>query len=713
MIHALRDQKALHRYVFTGSLIILFSTCIFSQKSISMFKHSNALIHENSPYLIQHAHNPVDWFPWGPEALEKAKKENKMLIISIGYAACHWCHVMEHESYEDEEVAAIMNEHFINIKVDREERPDIDDIYMTACQLSNGRNCGWPLNAFALPDGRPVWAGTYFPKQQWISILQQFIDYQRKDQERLEAAANSILKGMKQLDNVVETEEKIRIKDQDIKGLHDGFLEVIDWRKGGRTGQPKFPLPNNYEFLLEYHHQFEDPKSLEAVDVTLQNMAFGGIYDQLGGGFARYSVDKDWFAPHFEKMLYDNAQLVSLYSKAYQLNRHPLYAETVIESLAFIQRELSSPEGAFYSSLDADSEGEEGKFYVWTYGELQAALPDESTLELFMEYYHGQKSGNWEEGKNILHRSKSLEDFCREKGAVSEEVKNKVQSARARLMEIRANRIRPGLDDKILSSWNALMLQGYLDAYRALGHREYLETALKNGRFLRTQMMEEDFRMWRSYKDGHKKINAFLDDYAATIKAFMSLFETTQDLQWLDTAKNLTDYVLEHFWDASKIKLYYTSKLDPSLVTRKSELNDNVIPGSVSMMAKNLLFLSHYFSEDRYRSIAEKLFESISHTLKNSQQASYYSNWLSLAIHLNHPPKEVVIIGDKAPHFLEQLAKEFIPNALFIATEEENSLPLTKDRGVPGKTLVYICKNKVCQYPVASIREAKQLLSQR
>lgn len=699
------------RYVFIGSLLIFLNPNIFSQKTISMPKHSNALIHENSPYLLQHAHNPVDWYPWGEEALEKAKKENKMLIISIGYAACHWCHVMEHESYESEEVAAIMNEHFINIKVDREERPDIDDIYMTACQLSNGRNCGWPLNAFALADGRPVWAGTYFPKRQWISILKQFIDYQNNDRERLEAAASSILQGMEQMDNMVSTGEKVKLHDQDIKRLKDAFLDMIDWQKGGRSGQPKFPLPNNYEFLLEYHHQFKDPKSMEAVNLTLQKMAYGGIYDQLGGGFARYSVDKDWFAPHFEKMLYDNAQLVSLYSKAYQQSRNPLYAEIVDESLAFIQRELSSPEGAFYSSLDADSEGEEGKFYVWTYKELLAALPDEKMRNLFMDYYACRKKGNWEENKNILYRSQDIKAFARGRGEEEAYVIEQVQKARTKLMEVRDKRIRPGLDDKVLSSWNALMLQGYLDAYHAVGNEEYLETALKNGNFLYHEILEEDHRMWRSYKDGKRKINAFLDDYAATIKAFISLYEATQDLQWLQTAKKLTDYTLDHFYEEPSNKLFYTSRLDPSLVSRKSELNDNVIPGSVSMMTKNLLFLSHYLSESRYEELAEKLFESISAELKKSQQATYYSNWLSVAMHLNHPPKEVVIIGKDAAHYLKELRRDYWPNALFIATEEENDLPLTKNRSVPGKTLIYICENKVCQYPVETVAEARRILS--
>jgi uncharacterized protein YyaL (SSP411 family) len=675
--------------------------------------YTNALIHENSPYLLQHAKNPVNWYPWGEEALEKAKRENKMLIVSIGYAACHWCHVMENESFEDTAVARIMNEHFIAIKVDREERPDIDDIYMSACQLTGGRNCGWPLNAFALPDGRPVWAGTYFPKQQWISLLNQFVQYQQKDRDRLESAAESLVRGLGEMDRLIEPEEKQVFDVLSLREITEAFLSRIDWQKGGRTGQPKFPLPNNYTFLLAYHHREKDGKSLEAVELTLQNMAFGGIYDQLGGGFARYSVDSDWFVPHFEKMLYDNAQLVSLYSQAFALTGDPLYKTTVDETLSFIKRELRSPEGAFYSSLDADSEGEEGKFYTWTHRELQAGIPDQETRTLFMAFYGIREKGNWEEGKNILHRTGTLEDFAIQQGKDIQTVENILQECRCRLMQIRSERIRPGLDDKVLTSWNAWMLKGLADAFRATGNPEYLDMALVNGVFIREKMMDADGRLWRSYKEGQRKINGFLEDYAATILAFLSLYELTFDPKWLDRSRRLADYALAHFYESSTATFYFTSDLDPALVARKTDWNDNVIPGSVSQMAHNLYQLGIIYSDDQYTGISRKLFNRISPTLVKVRQASYYSNWLALAMHFLYPPKEVVILGAEAEQYARQLQRNYLPDAFFIVSKVSDSdLPLTQGRFVPERTMIYVCQDRVCRLPVDSPQKAMELLGQ-
>jgi uncharacterized protein YyaL (SSP411 family) len=698
------------RFQLLMSLILGLSAASQSQNTEIMSKHTNALINENSPYLLQHAHNPVNWFPWDKEALDKAKKENKMLIISIGYAACHWCHVMEHESFEDEEVARIMNEHFISIKVDREERPDIDDIYMTACQITNGRNCGWPLNAFALPDGRPVWAGTYFPKVQWMSILEQFNNYQQNDPDRLEEAAANVLEGIRQVDKMITTVESKTNNKDIIDQLHDGFLNQIDWIKGGRAGQPKFPLPNNYQFLLDYHHHYNNTRSLEAVRITLDQMAMGGIYDQLGGGFARYSVDKNWLAPHFEKMLYDNAQLVSLYSNAFKQTGNAFYEIVIRETLAFTERELMSEEGAFYSSLDADSEGVEGKFYVWLHKEIVDVIPDDKERNLFCEFYNVRPEGNWEDGQNILHCSQQINLFAQTRNLDTDYVKNIIYKNKKKLFDQRERRIRPGLDDKVLTAWNALMLEGFIQAYKALGDQKYLTIAIKNGQFIRQTMMDKDHRLSRSYKNKQKKINAFLDDYAATIQAYLSLYEVTFDISWLKLAKDLTDYAIAHFYDEEKHVFYYTSDIDPELITRKSELSDNVIPGSVSMMCNNLILLSHYYSENIYHEIAQNLINSIKGTLEKAGSASYYSNWLTALLKDSEPLKEVVIIGDNKEEFRDHLQKHFLPDAIFIGDSTENELPLTQNRSVEGKTLIYVCQDKVCKIPVDNPEDALKII---
>ncbi|MCB0579988.1 MAG: thioredoxin domain-containing protein, partial [Phaeodactylibacter sp.] len=375
--------------------------------------YTNALVHESSPYLLQHAHNPVDWNPWGEAALKKARDEDKLLLISIGYAACHWCHVMEEESFEDTTIARIMNEHFVPVKVDREERPDVDNVYMTACQMASDGSCGWPLNAFALPDGRPVWAGTYFPKGQWKDILEYFIKVYAEERDKLEAYAGRLAEGIQASGRPKPVEEAVLFTEEEMGEVVEQFLNNIDFKKGGRPGAPKFPVPNTYEFLLQYHHLAGNEKALEAVTATLDNMGNGGIFDHLGGGFARYSTDADWKVPHFEKMLYDNAQLASLYSKAWQVTKKERYREIVFQTLEFIGREMTSPEGGFYSSLDADSEGEEGKFYTWQKAEVDSILADERRSAVFCDFYQVKKGGNWEH-INVLYRKDNVEKILTE-----------------------------------------------------------------------------------------------------------------------------------------------------------------------------------------------------------------------------------------------------------------------------------------------------------
>jgi len=483
--------------------------------------HTNHLINESSPYLLQHAHNPVNWFPWGEQAIQKAKVEDKMLLISIGYAACHWCHVMENESFENEEVAEIMNKYFVCIKIDREERPDIDQIYMEAVQMMTGSG-GWPLNCFALPDGRPFYGGTYFPTQHWKHILRSLANMYEIERQKIITSASELTNNIKLTESVEMKQVESKFTLFDLKEIVEPWKNYFDETEGGNNRAPKFPMPNSYEFLLEYSIYSKDEDVKDHVFNTLDRMAAGGIYDQAGGGFSRYSVDKYWLVPHFEKMLYDNAQLISLYSKAYRHNKKEEYKRIVYQTIDFVKRELSSKEGACYSSLDADSEGEEGKFYVWEKHEIDEVLGEDSAL--YSDYYQVSVEGNWEHGKNILHCKENIKDFSRNYHLTEIEFVTKIDLLNNKILKQREKRIRPGLDDKILCSWNALMLKAYVDAYKEFNEPLFLSQAIKSADFISSKMMEKDFRLNRNYKNGKASINAFLDDYAFTIEAFIACF---------------------------------------------------------------------------------------------------------------------------------------------------------------------------------------------
>lgn len=671
--------------------------------------YTNALIDESSPYLLQHAHNPVDWYPWGEEALARAKMENKMLLISIGYAACHWCHVMEHESFEDSLVAAVMNENFICIKVDREERPDVDDVYMTACQLASGRGCGWPLNAFALPDGRPVWAGTYFPKDQWVKILTQFGDMHATDLQRLEEAADKITKGIAAQGSIEVNTEEILFNQEDLQIAAADMLSGIDMEDGGRQGAPKFPMPNNYQLLLKLYHLTGNERLLRAATVTLDKMAKGGIYDQLGGGFARYSVDSYWLAPHFEKMLYDNGQLLSLYSQAYKLTADPLYRKIIQQTIEWAEREMRDDAGGYYSSLDADSEGVEGKFYVWSKAEIDSLLQDDHLAKVYCDYYSVTSSGNWEH-TNILYPQQTKKEVANRYELTIDELDGLVAQGDEILLAHRATRIRPGTDDKVLTSWNALMITGLVDAYTALGDPAYLQMALRVGGFIRTTQMQEDFRLYRNYKDGKSAINGFLDDYAATIQAFVMLYQTTLDHSWLEDATALQAYVDGHFANKDHGMYNYTSDLDPPLIARKSELTDNVIPSSSSMTARNLLMLGHYLYRDDYIEQAQSMLHNISNQAIRGRQPSYYSNWLQLYVDVVSPPYEVAIIGPDAPAKAASILAQYLPNILVLGSTQEEHLELLQQKYQAGKTMIYVCQNKACRMPTEDVTQALSLI---
>lgn len=690
--------------------LILFTGCAQNQNKLNKNESDglqsseliNQLANSKSPYLRQHADNPVNWYEWGPEALNKAKKENKPLIISIGYAACHWCHVMEHESFMDSTVAAIMNENFVSIKIDREERPDIDQIYMNAAQLLTGSG-GWPLNAFALPDGRPFYAGTYYPKDQWKQVLKKLTDAYKNQHDKVVQQANQLTQGIKGQEIITAPgDSNMEFSKATYESIFNKTKSMIDYKRGGYSRVPKFPLPIGWEFLLQYHYLTGNDDALKAVKVTLDELAKGGIYDQIGGGFARYSTDGIWFAPHFEKMLYDNGQLISLYAHAYKLTKDETYAEVIRETLAFIDREMTDANGGFYSSLNADSEGVEGKFYVWTQQEIEEVLDDE-TAKLIGDFYQVRKSGNWEHNNNILYQKDSKAKFAKNNDLTAEQWDKILSKANDNLLVAREKRIRPSTDDKILTSWNALMLSGYVDAYMALGENEYLKTALKNAHFLEDNMVRENGRLWRSYKDSEPGIEAFLDDYALLADAYIKVYQATFDVQWLHLARTITDYAIAHFQDETSTMFYYTSDQSEMLIARKMEISDNVIPASNSVMANVLYKLGEYYYHQPYISMSKAMLSHVSDDIRNG--GPYQANWAMLLGLMTYKPYEVAIMGDKAIEKNRAMQREYLPTTFFMGGKEEN-LSLLENKLNEDKTLIYVCRNKTCKFPVSDVQEA-------
>ena len=667
----------------------------------------NRLSLASSPYLRQHADNPVDWYEWGEEALAIAKKENKPLIISIGYAACHWCHVMAHESFSDEEIAGFMNSHFVCIKVDREERPDIDRIYMEAAQLLSGRG-GWPLNAFALPDGRPFYAATYFPPDNWVDALHQLSHLFQDEYPRILQAAKSLTEGIQANPLHGISDSKPFLPDEYFAS-YENQINTIDFEFGGYTGAPKFMMPTGLEFLLQYHYQTGDQKALDAVTITLDAMAKGGIYDQIGGGFSRYSTDQFWKVPHFEKMLYDNAQLISLYSHAFQLTSNQLYAEIVEQTIAFSERELRHVEGGFFASIDADSEHEEGKFYVWTKQEIESILGAE-TAEIVLRFYQVSAYGNWESGKNILHYKDNKTKFARENGMSVSELNAILHKANKLLLEYRNLRIRPTTDDKILTSWNALMISGYINAYKALGNEQHLKGAISTAQFLETNMIKDGGLLYRVYKDGKVSTEAFLDDYALLADAYICLYEVTFDLHWLELSQLLTAHVWNHFADAENYLFFYTSDQAESLIARKYEISDNVIPASNSVFAHVLFKLGILLEKADFTHMANEMVFKMRHVIV--QQGAYYANWAMLLGKMVYPSYEAAILGENAIQVNLEMQEKYLPTVVFAGGISEN-LPLLQNRLVENKTVVYVCQNKTCNSPVFSAMDALELMKNR
>ena len=698
------------RYIYFLGLSLFLTISCNSQhnenKTVKeQHKYTNALINETSPYLLQHAHNPVNWHPWNKKTLDKAKREEKLLLISIGYSACHWCHVMEHESFEDSVVAKIMNDNFICVKVDREERPDVDQIYMTAVQLMNQRG-GWPLNCIALPDGRPFWGGTYFRKNDWEKQITGLANAYQNDRARVLEFAEKLSNGIKQVEMVVKNPKQEEFSWKDVDNMVSPWAKRFDNTEGGSNGSPKFPMPNAYNFLLRYAHLSDNKEVLDHIELTLDKIAYGGIYDQIGGGFARYSTDKFWKAPHFEKMLYDNGQLVSLYSEAFLKFNKPLYKDVVFESLEFIERELLNETGAFYSALDADSEGEEGKFYVWNEPQLQLFIRDD--FPIFKDYYNVNSKGLWEHGNYILLRGKTKQEIAKKHKISVSDLNSKIENWKQILMAERDKRIRPGLDDKSLTSWNALMLKGYIDAYMTFGEKHHLDIALRNANFIANTQLQSDGKLWHSYKDERSTINAYLEDYCITIAAFISLYEATFDEKWLNLSEQMMENTITHFYDKNSGMFFFTSDLDPELIARKMEINDNVIPASNSVMANSLYNLGIILDKEHYKKMSRTMLNNIKEDM--SSYGSGYANYANLMLKLIHPYYEVAVVGKDAHEKCLQINKEYKPNKLFVGSFKKSNIPLLEGKFIEGQTMIYVCENKVCQMPTNKIVQAIKLL---
>ena len=669
----------------------------------------NRLAHETSPYLLQHAHNPVDWYAWGPEALARAQAEQKPILVSIGYAACHWCHVMERESFENEAVAAVMNTHFVCIKVDREERPDVDQVYMDALHAM-GVQGGWPLNVFLTADAKPFYGGTYFPRATWTQLLanigEAYAGEHRGELEQSAARFVQVIAGS-ELEKYGALGATSGVSAEEFKLLLYNLGLKFDRERGGTSRAPKFPMPSIWRFLLRAHAATGNHGALAQTVLTLREMAWGGIYDQAHGGFARYSVDGEWLAPHFEKMLYDNGQLVSLYSEAFQVTSEPLFRDVVHDTVEFVRLELTSEDGGFYSSLDADSEGEEGKFYVFTKDELRDIIGPEEPL--FSDYYNCTAEGNWEHGRNILHRRQTDAKFAAAHQLTPQVLAGLVAGWKQKIMAVRAGRVRPGLDDKILTGWNALMLQGLTDAYRAFGEPEFLVMAERNAAFIEKNLRQGP-RLWRTFKAGKAHINGFLEDYALVIQAYISLYEVTFAEPWLRAAETLAQYALDQFFDPAETLFFYTDSSAEPLIARKKELFDNVIPASNSIMAHNLRRLGRHLDRADYVALAAAMLAQVQALVVKEPQ--HLTNWAALYAALLHPGPEIAIVGREADAFRAELNRRFLFDTVLAGGPRMGPLPLLAHRPArPGHTDIYVCRNYACRAPVQSVAEARAALS--
>ncbi len=676
----------------------------------SKSKFTNRLIEESSPYLLQHAHNPVDWFPWGDEAFDRARVEDKPVLVSIGYSACHWCHVMEHESFEDEAVAAVMNENFVNIKVDMEERPDVDQIYMNFVQLTTGRG-GWPMNVFLTPEKRPFFGGTYFPptprygSPSWLQLLASIADAYRERRDELETSANEIV-GQLRLMNIVELAETGPSDDLS-EYAFASMSRSFDAVNGGFGSAPKFPPAMTLEFLLRYHFRTGNENALSIVVRTLEKMACGGIYDQLGGGFHRYSVDAVWLVPHFERMLYDNAQLARVYLHAYQVLSGPgrksgileaearsgFFRNIASETLDYLRREMLDPSGAFYSTQDADSEGEEGKFFIWTPNEIRSVLGAKDA-EHFCEIYDVTEDGNFE-GKNILHldRSDTLSDF---------RSKDELDDARKKLLEARGMRVKPGRDEKVLTAWNGLILAAFADAARVLCSDIYFDVARQNAGFIKRELMSGG-RLYRVWKDGKAKLNGYVEDYANVADGLIELYQVSGDVDHIKTAIHLVDVMIAEFWDPETGGFYFTSNDHEELIVRSKDFFDNATPSGNSVAADVLLKLARFTGDSKYERYATNVLRLAASQVRRFPQG--FGRALSTMEFYLGKKREFVIVGPRGNELEKMLRSRYLPDSVMAfstdAGVDGRSVNLLQGRAaVDGRATVYICENSVCGTPI-------------
>lgn len=661
--------------------------------------YTNELIHESSPYLLQHAHNPVNWVAWSPEVFERAKKENKLVLISVGYSACHWCHVMEHESFEDEEVATLMNKFFISVKVDREERPDVDQLYMTAVQLMTNRG-GWPLNCFTLPDGRPIYGGTYFPKEQWMHILRSLEHNFRNDPQKFEEYAEHLTEGVAASETIVSPQKVESFQQEKLEELVLRWKKSFDMNYGGNSKAPKFPLPSNLDFLLDYALQTSDEKVKEFVALTLDKMAMGGIYDQAGGGFARYSVDMIWKVPHFEKMLYDNGQLIYTYAKAFTVFKDPMYKRIVDQTIDWLEREMLDPSGAFISALDADSEGVEGKYYIWTAREIKHL--NEITNGFFGLYYAQGERAYWEDGYYILLRTKSDREIIQELDIDQKELERRISLMNDQILSLRKDRVYPGRDDKCLTSWNAMVLKGLCESYRVFGNDRDRKLAIRNYRWITEKMIDQEGRLFRNYKNDMVSIPAFLEDYAAVIDALISYYYMEGDIDAIKIANNLTESCISEFSDDISGMFFFTPS-STDLIVRKMEINDNVIPSGNSVMARNLYQLGILLHKQEYIDRAKQMLANVYDGMES--YGSGYSNWAYLLNHIVFGCYEYVCTGPDAKLNAFELAQQGLPYGVVVYQKGEE-LPPVFDGHKTDENMIYVCAQGYCLKPSQSVTEA-------